>query len=174
LGKRLITMVPAALKPLDRFVAIGTLPMCEKCWLKEKCSQLKRGWIYEVKNILGQVKHKCPIHGEVVVAEVEELGVSLVIPKKVAIEGATVTYVPIACKRKECPHWSECTGKRYGLKGQVRLKIVEVIGEVQCPEGHALVKVIGTPESVGTGWKRGRRRGSGLPHRSKPTDGHPR
>lgn len=141
--------------------------MCDNCWLKEKCSQLKRGWIYEVKNILGQVKHKCPIHGEVIVAEVEELGVSLVVPKKVAIEGATVAYVPITCKRKKCPYWGECTGKRYGLKGQIRLKIVEILDDIECPEGHALVKVIGRPESTVVRWKGGRRRSSSVSNRGK-------
>ncbi len=172
MSERIITMVPATLKPLDRFVAIGTLPMCDKCWLKDKCSKLKKGWIYEVKNVLGQVKHKCPIHGEVIVAEVEELGVPLVVPKKVAIEGATVTYTPTFCKRKDCPYWGECTGKKYGLRGTVKVKIVEVMEEVECPEGIPLVRVIGRPEAGITERKDGRRpRPRGLARRSKLGNG---
>ncbi len=154
-----ILPVPKHFRPGDRFVALGTLPLCEGCFLKERCEQYRKGWIYEVKALVGTVEHKCKIHEGVIMGEVEEVGVPLVIPKRLAIEGATVEYSPLFCKRKNCPNWGDCTGKKHGLGKRVKVKIKEVLEDVECPEGHALVKVIGVPRSVGRRKLINRRRG---------------
>ena len=153
-----ILPVPKEFKAGDRFVAIGTLPLCEGCLLKDRCGQYKKGWIYEVKGKVGLVEHDCKIHGKVVMGEVEEVGVSVILPKKVAIEGATVEYVQHVCNKKDCPLWKECTaykGKR------VKIKVKEILEDVKCPLGYSLVRAIGVPLEVvpveRQKFKRGRR-----------------
>ncbi|UXD21418.1 hypothetical protein IPA_04065 [Ignicoccus pacificus DSM 13166] len=155
---KVIAPIPTHFKVGERFVATGLLPTCETCWLKEKCGQLKKGWIYEVKAIIGRIEHPCKLHGKVVVAELEELGVSLVVPSKLAIEGATVEYTPIACDNKNCPLWGDCTGRKHRLGRRVRVKIVSVIEKVDCPKGESLYKVIGIPERVERRPRKGHRR----------------
>ena len=146
--KRYIVPIPSHFKVGERFVASGILPTCETCWLKEKCSQLKRGWIYEVVAKVGKIEHPCKLHGKVVAAEVKEIGLPLVVPSHLAIEGATVEYSPIFCDNKSCPLWDVCTGRKFRLGRRVKVKIVEVIEKVDCPKGFSIYKVIGLPERV--------------------------
>jgi len=141
--------VPKEFNVGDQFVAIGTLPLCEGCLLKERCEQYKKGWIYEVKSKVGLVEHDCKIHGKVVMGEVEEVGVPLVVPKRLALEGVTIEYSPLKCKRRDCPYWKECAGSTHGLGERVKVKVKKVLEELKCPEGHPLVKVIGVPLNVG-------------------------
>ncbi|ALU11707.1 hypothetical protein EYM_03945 [Ignicoccus islandicus DSM 13165] len=157
-GKKLVVPIPTHFKEGDRFIATGILPSCESCWLKEKCSVLKRGWLYEVKAKLGVIEHPCKIHGKVVVAEVEELGVPLIVPAKLALEGSIVEYTPIYCDNKKCPLWEECTGRKHKLGRRVKVRINEVIEKVECPKGYTLYKVIGIPQRVNTRLKSERRK----------------
>jgi len=145
---RVIAPVPAHFGVEERFVSTGLLPTCNECWLKEKCGILKKGWIYEVKAIVGKIEHPCKLHGKVIMAELEELGISLVVPTKLAMEGITVEYSPLACDKRDCPLWSECTGRKHRLGRRVKVKIVGVIEKVECPKGISLYKVIGIPERV--------------------------
>jgi len=150
--------VPKEFKPGDRFVAVGTLPLCEGCMLKERCEEYKRGWIYEVKGKVGLVEHDCKVHGKVVMGEVEEVGIPLILPKRLAIEGATVEYTPSKCTNKKCPHWRDCTAP-WGER--VKVKVREVLEEVQCPLGLPLVRVIGVPVEVKRRTRRNIKKGKG-------------
>jgi len=152
--KRYVVPIPSHFKVGERFVASGILPTCDECWLRDKCSQLKRGWIYEVITKIGAIEHPCKIHGKVVVAEVKEIGIPLIVPSHLALEGATVEYSPIFCKNKKCPLWDECTGRKYRLGRRLKVKIVEVLEKVECPRDLSLYRVIGIPEKVKKGGKR--------------------
>ena len=147
-NRRVVAPIPTHFKEGDRFVATGTLPSCETCWLKEKCSILKKGWLYEVKAKLGVIEHPCKIHGKVVVAELEEIGVSLIVPSRLAIEGSVIEYSPIYCDNKKCPLWSDCTGRKHKLGKRVKVKVNQVIEKVNCPKGYSLYKIIGIPQNV--------------------------
>ncbi|NPA85284.1 MAG: hypothetical protein GXO07_04675 [Crenarchaeota archaeon] len=142
---RKVVPVPKEFDTGDRFVALGTLPLCEDCFLRERCKEYKKGWIYEVKAKVGMVEHDCKIHGKVVMGEVEEVGVPLVIPKRLAIEGVTVEYTPTRCGERNCPFWKDCSRS---IGDRVKIKVREVLEDVECPKGYSLVKVIGLPVEV--------------------------
>ncbi len=157
--KKLVVPIPTTFKVGERFVATGVLPTCEECWLKEKCAQLKRGWIYEVVAKIGTIEHPCRLHGKVIVAEVKEIGVPLIVPSRLAIEGATIEYTPLFCPNKKCELWSECTGRKYRLGRRAKVKIVEILERINCPEGNSLVRIIGyLEESSLMGKKRDKKR----------------
>ncbi len=99
-----------------------------------------RGCRYCVKEVR-DVHHECRIHeGGVRAAEVEKLNINGAVPKKYALEGSTLSFNPTECSQIGCENYRLChpTGVTKGM----RFKIVSANGELDCPAGQRMVKVI--------------------------------
>ena len=122
-------------KPGLKFIFEGLTSECVKCKFFKVCSNLERGRIYEVKR-LRKIKHKCPLHGNVVVVEVELADVDAAVKANMAIEGVIITFRRIWCDFRSCKYRSLCNP--VGLFDGDKCKIVEVKGKINCPKGFNL------------------------------------
>lgn len=122
-------------KPGMKFLFEGLTSECTKCKFFKVCSNLSKGRIYEVKSIR-KIKHKCPLHGNVIVVEVELANIKAAVKSHMTIEGITITFNPIECTNKECQYINLC--KPLGLFRGDKCKIVKVGNRIQCPKGLSL------------------------------------
>jgi hypothetical protein len=122
----------------------GSADECEECGLKAVCHKLKPGYRYEVTAVR-DVEHPCQVHSgaTVTVVEVEELPVEAAIPSRTALEAALVTLDEPECPRKWCPNHALCTVAEDLKGGKVAVK--EIKGQLECPRGLKLKKVIVEP-----------------------------
>jgi hypothetical protein len=133
----LITLVGKKMaKEGEEFVYMGLSQTCKKCRLKTVCSNLKEGRTYRIVKVRDK-EHKCDLHEEgVMVVEVEQLPAEVNIRKEEA-EGTAVAYHPVRCDEVLCKDYDACVP---GIK-EKDYKIVETIGDVDCPKNYKLKKV---------------------------------
>jgi len=122
-------------KPGLKFVFEGLTSECVKCRFFKVCSNLEKGRIYEVKRPR-KIKHKCPLHGNVVVVEVELANINAAVKADMVIEGIIITYRRVWCNSKNCKHRMLCNP--LGLFDGDRCKIIEVKNKIDCPKGFNL------------------------------------
>jgi uncharacterized protein len=122
----------------EEFTYLGSNSECRNCQLKTVCFNLKPGRQYRITK-LREKHHDCNVHeGTVVVVEVEELPLTVSIPRNIS-EGATTTIEKQDCKNIGCDSYEICTstalqnGKTYTIK--------KVYEKIQCPKNHELYKV---------------------------------
>ncbi len=70
------------------------------------------------------MKHKCSLHGEVIIVKVKLEPIEMMIPSKFAIEGIKFTYSK-QCNVIECPYFNLCNP--IGLREGDSLKIIKVM-----------------------------------------------
>jgi len=137
-----VTLVGKLLaKTGNLFLYAGPAEECKECKLFKLCHSLKEGWTYRIVKVR-KVSHRCPVHFDgVSVVEVEELPLELAIPRKEAIEGAIITVKGRKCRKFSpgCAERWECNNP-YLKKSKV--KILKVLGPVDCGTGEDLVKVV--------------------------------
>lgn len=122
------------------FVYCGPLTDCRECRLKTICFNLDQGCRYRIIGVR-DVKHDCLIHENGVrVVEVEKIPVTCAIPSKYAIEGSTITHEPIKCNEIGCKNYHLC--RPIGSTRNVKYRIVTTKGDIKCPKGDRLVKVV--------------------------------
>lgn len=109
------------------FQYIGPVMECRDCKIKNVCFNLEEGRWYRVTRVREQ-ENECGLHlsGKVVAVEVEPVPVPVLLPKKSAIEGATVTYHPVNC---DDPELQELC-RPYGLKPDTKVTIESIGDEV--------------------------------------------
>jgi hypothetical protein len=122
----------------QEFVYLGSNSECRNCQLKTVCFNLKPGRNYRITK-LREKFHECNIHeGKVIVVEVEELPLTVAVPKELS-EGATTTIEKKDCKNIGCDSFEICTttalqnGKTYTVK--------KVYEKLTCPKNYELYKV---------------------------------
>jgi len=121
------------------FVFSGPAPECMNCRFRKVCiDKLKKGHVYKVVKVLG-VKNRCPVNQYVVTVEVEEATIEAAVPTKLAIEGMIINYSKIKCDINKCVNYSVCN-PRY-LPGSGKVKIVKILGRLQCPKNISLTRV---------------------------------
>ena len=121
----------------NEFVYLGINEICRGCRLKTVCSNLQEGRTYRIIKVRDKT-HECPLHeGGVMVVEVEKLPVEVNIKKEEA-EATAVSYHAIKCDKAMCPEYNACVP---GIK-EKEYRIVEVVGDVECPKGFSLRKVL--------------------------------
>lgn len=122
------------------FIFLGPLTKCRDCKLRNACFNLEANRMYRIKDVRDTV-HECGIHeGKVRAVEVEKIPIEAVIPSKMAVEGTTVRYSPEPCLNLGCKYYTLCNP--IGLKEGSKYRIVEIKGEVKCPEGKELTSVL--------------------------------
>jgi len=114
--------------------------ICKSCKYYRVCmGNLEPGRVYEVVRVR-PIKHECPLHeGGVIVVEVKEAEVYALIYRRLAIEGAIITYHPIFCENP-CSLSNLCVP--LGLKDGDKCKIIKVLEKVDCPLGKPLSKCL--------------------------------
>lgn len=122
------------------FVYKGFVPECRECKLKAVCFNLDSGGMYRIKAVR-DVHHECKMHEDGVrVVEVEKLPATIGVGAKFALEGSTITYDEVKCKNVGCEHHHLC--HPVALERGGKYKVVEVHGEVACPEGGKVIEVV--------------------------------
>ncbi|MCL2712481.1 MAG: UPF0179 family protein [Methanomassiliicoccaceae archaeon] len=125
----------------NRFYFVGPLTECRECRLRGVCFNLEPGSLYEVVALRDAV-HECPIHeGSVRVVEVERKPIPAAVLQKHAIDGSTITFESMKCNNLGCENRNYCVPM--SIKDGTKLKITDVIGDLECSEGEnvALVKL---------------------------------
>lgn len=116
---------------------------CLKCRLRPVCvDKLKPNHLYEVVKVTN-IKNPCKLYGYVTTVEVEERPISLVIPKRLALEGLKFTYKSIECNEVKCPYRIFCNVEY--VRNNVPVKVVRIKEKVECKiskESMVLVEAI--------------------------------
>ncbi|MEM2944526.1 MAG: UPF0179 family protein [Methanomassiliicoccales archaeon] len=136
----IITLIGERLaKEGAQFAYRGPITDCRDCKLKAVCFNLDAGGIYKI-TALRDVHHECRIHEEGVrVVEVEKLPLRCAVLQKYALEGSIVTLEEIKCSNIGCDRYRVC--HPIGMEKNGKGKILKIIGEIACPEGHKLVEI---------------------------------
>ncbi|MCD6447453.1 MAG: UPF0179 family protein [Thermoplasmata archaeon] len=121
----------------NEFVYLGITQQCKNCRLKTVCSNLQEGRTYRITKIRDKT-HQCKIHdGGVIVVEVEKLPAEVNVKEKEA-EATAIEYHRIKCNNVACKEYEACVPK---IK-EKEYKIIEVKGNVECPRGFKLKKIL--------------------------------
>ena len=139
-NNRIITLVSYLVaKEGYTFVFSGPMPECSTCRFKKVCvDRLKKNHVYKIVKVL-RIRNRCPVNKYVVTVEVEEVPITVVVPKRLAIDGMIINYEKIKCDNRSCPYYNFCRPKL--LPERSRVKIVKVLDRVKCPRGMSLIKV---------------------------------
>ncbi|HDS59253.1 MAG TPA: UPF0179 family protein [Thermoplasmatales archaeon] len=118
------------------FIYMGVAQQCRNCKLKMVCSNLRTGRRYRVTTVR-EKEHACELYeGGVVAVEIEKLPIETTIRKDSA-SGTSVTYAEVDCDRVGCENYGLC---HPGVE-EKKYRILDVVGEVDCPLGYALKRV---------------------------------
>ena len=140
--RRLITLVGIRqAREGYAFIHRGASPRCRGCERYRVCiGNLEVGRVYEVVGLRERV-FPCELHGAGVrVVEVVEADVCTILPPKLAIEGAIITFQPQECDIRTCRSHELCVP--HGLTGGDRCTILEVVESVSCFKDLSLVRVV--------------------------------
>jgi len=123
----------------NRFYFVGPLTECKECRLRGVCFNLEPGSLYEVV-ALRDTLHDCPMHeGSVRVVEVEKKPTLASVLRKYAIDGNTITFESRRCDNLGCENRMYCIPMC--IKDGTKLRITDVLGDIECPIGENLVLV---------------------------------
>ncbi len=119
------------------YVYLGEADECKKCSLLLPCHHnLERGRRYAVKSVRDKT-HPCSLFGQVVVCEVEEVGVDGAIAPEFAFIGSSITFKTVDCKNALCDYSNLCMPE--GVSTGDRCTITGVKKKINCPEGKSLI-----------------------------------
>ncbi len=122
------------------FIYRGFVPDCRECKLKAVCFNLDSGATYRIKAVR-DVRHECKMHEEAVrVVEVEKVRNIVGLGRKFAMEGSTITFEEPKCRNLGCARYRAC--HPLGVERGAKYKVVEVHGEIECPEGLKMVEAL--------------------------------
>jgi len=122
------------------FLHEGPLKECEGCDLYKVCMMnLEPKRVYKVVEVRERV-FPCKFHEEgAKVVKVVEPELRVAIESRYAFPQGIITYKTQECKENACANYTNCVP--HGLGDGDRGKILEIIGQVQCPLGRPLVLV---------------------------------
>ncbi|MCK5397948.1 MAG: UPF0179 family protein [Thermoplasmata archaeon] len=137
----LLTVIGKTLaKPDAEFIFTGSNSSCKDCKVKTICFHLDQGTKYKIISAR-DIVHDCPQHDEgVVVVQVEEVPRNIVISKRQAMEGTTITFEVQKCSQRGCQHYQFCLP--IGMESGLKRKVIKVQEKVDCIEGHDRMMVI--------------------------------
>jgi uncharacterized protein (UPF0179 family) len=122
----------------EEFTYLGSNSECRNCQLKTVCFNLKPGRNYRITKLRDKY-HECNIHeGNVIVVEVEELPLTVAVPKDLP-KGTTTTVEKTECKNIGCDSYEICTNT--ALQNGKTYTIMKVYEKIKCPRHYELYKV---------------------------------
>ena len=127
-------------KPGAEFIFTGSNSSCKDCKVKTICFHLDKGARYKIISAR-DVVHQCPQHDEgVVVVQVEEIPRDLIISKRQAMEGTTITYDLNSCSHRGCQHYRYCVP--VGMESGIKRTVIKVNEPVECEAGQDRIQVV--------------------------------
>jgi uncharacterized protein (UPF0179 family) len=133
-----ITLVGDEQATVDHeFVYRGPQPECRPCRVKAACLNQELGRRYRVTKVR-DVRHECLLNeGQARVVEVTAEPPECSVTVRTAVEGAVRAYERIVCANAACPNYRTC--HPLGLEPGMRIRILGVGPELDCPLGYSLV-----------------------------------
>ena len=122
------------------FIFRGPLTECKDCKRKTVCFNLEDGILYEIISVR-EKHHECDVHERGVrVVELKPSPVEAALDAKQAIEGSTVNAEKENCQHIGCDNYRICMV--LGPKSNKKYKITKVFGDLKCPDGKILKRVV--------------------------------
>ncbi|WP_457751562.1 UPF0179 family protein [Thermococcus sp.] len=138
----IITLVGEKLaRPGVEFIYYGPAEPCKTCKLAGVCvGNLEPGRRYKILRVRSMPSHSCPLHeGKVRVVEVVEPSVEVAVEPRMAILGSVIRLRFEPCSDPE----KADLFRPEGLFEGDHVKIIEIIGEVECDgKTYKVVKVM--------------------------------
>lgn len=120
-----------------KFVYLGESEECKSCKNRMSChTNLEKGRRYVIRT-LRDTAHQCAIFDEVIVCELEEIGIDAAINSDAAFPGATITFHPPKCSNHFCKYAMYCMPDSL-IDGDVSV-IEEVKEKIMCKKISGLV-----------------------------------
>ena len=125
-------------KPGNKFIFVGETEGCSDCRLRGACLKLKEGRVYEVVGVKDTI-HACNVFEEgVKTVEISDPSYQVSTGAKLAVEGATITFIPRECDIMECPHYYYHCKPSFLPDGE-KMRIIDISSEtMECPHGYKL------------------------------------
>ncbi len=118
------------------FVYRGPQPECRECKVKAACLNQELGVRYRIAAVR-DVSHPCLLNEERArVVEVEPAPPPCGLSSHLAVDGVVVAYERIVCANAACLNYRTC--HPIGIDPGMRLRILEVGEELDCPLGYEL------------------------------------
>ncbi|RJS76762.1 UPF0179 family protein [Candidatus Bathyarchaeota archaeon] len=140
--KRIVTLVgKGQAKPGTVFIHRGPGLKCNDCKYAQVCvKNVESGRVYKVVKTRNKTLPCSQYEMEMKVVEVVDAEIQSSLPAKQAIPGAIVTFQTPECEEEECENYEICFP--VGLKPGDRCEVLEVTGNLQCPEKFPRKKVV--------------------------------
>ena len=121
------------------FIYSGPVPQCKECRIKTVCFNLRQGKRYRIISLRDKA-HDCVINEDKAqIVEVEEIPSIMVLPKRLAIEGSTITFEQTFCREPGCKHYHDC--RPYSMTDGTKIKVIKLKRKVTCAKGKDMVLV---------------------------------
>ena len=119
------------------FIYRGPQPECTPCKVRSACLNQDLGRRYRITRVR-DVSHPCLLNEERArVVEVEPIPPDCSLSARVGVEGAVLAYEKIVCSNGPCPNFRLC--HPVGVEPGMRIRVVELGPELECPLGYSLV-----------------------------------
>ena len=141
-NKPIVTLVSVSQAKIGlTFINRGASQKCKRCEFYKVCvGNLEVNRVYRIVRVRDRSLPCSLYETEMKVVEVVEAEIDTVVPSKVAVEGAIITYKSPECEDQECENRDICFPE--GLFDGDRCKILKVIGSLQCRLGLPLRRVL--------------------------------
>ena len=115
------------------------------CRLYNTCMKnLEPNTVYQVTDVKGK-EMKCPhdLHEEdMILVELKIPNLEVSMKNRDIFLGSLVSYEPISCNEKDCPHRKYCVPTKYVIKPNQKVKVVKKLQRIEdCPIGLNLTVV---------------------------------
>jgi len=119
------------------FIYAGPIQECKDCRVKTVCFNLQIGKKYKITAVRDK-SHECKLNEDTTkIVEVEEVSTVVAIPKRLAIEGSTISMDERVCDFPCCEHFLKC--HPFAIVSNSKLKVVKILGKIDCDEGNHLI-----------------------------------
>jgi uncharacterized protein (UPF0179 family) len=139
---RIVTLISSGqAKPETVFIHRGAGSKCADCEYRKVCvMNVEPGRVYRITKVRDKTLQCKQYETEMKVIEVTHAGIPASLPAKQAISGAIVSFKTPECQNEACVSYELCFP--LGLKDGDRCEVLEVTGNLECPEGLSLKKVV--------------------------------
>lgn len=121
------------------FIYRGPQPECGPCRVRAACLNQDVGRRYRVTRVR-DIAHPCLLNEERArVVEVEPAPPQCSVPVRAAVEGAVLAYEKLICANAACPNYRTC--HPIGIEPGMRLTILEIGHELDCPLGYEIAPI---------------------------------
>ncbi|MHA1952884.1 MAG: UPF0179 family protein [Candidatus Heimdallarchaeaceae archaeon] len=136
-----VTLLPRDTAKIGyQFTHLGKAQVCNQCSLLKVCVDvLKENFSYQVTEVRAK-EHMCLIDNQVMlVCNVEEASDIISVRKQKFLENILLNRAVLVCNEILCQYYDNCISPVY-IK-QEKVKIVNIIKDIECPLKYDLVLV---------------------------------